>query len=52
MSNEEVRRSMSFGIGSPQDPKDMQFRIVHKDIDLQTWEKIVLELVEWPRDEL
>lgn len=51
--NEQIRREMSYGIGAPLDMAEQTFSVREvKPIEMQPWERVVLELIEWPRDEL
>lgn len=52
--NEQIRREMSYGIGAPQDMAEQTFSIreLQPELDVATWDRIVLELDNWPRDEL
>lgn len=52
-NNEQVRREMSYGIGAPSDTSDMTFTVTRREpVNMQPWERVVLELIEWPREEL
>ncbi|MGE5650936.1 MAG: hypothetical protein ACM34A_12135 [Bacillota bacterium] len=52
-TNEQIRREMSYGIGAPLDTSEMKFTVTRRDpVEMQPWERVVLELIKWPRDEL
>lgn len=54
MTNAEFRREMTGNMPTGSyDMADMQFSVREvKPIEMQPWERVVLELIEWPRDEL